>query len=144
MTGRKAWLPPRWFIVAFWHAHRRVVRATHGRKGLWPPRPGKWGALELTTTGRRSGRPRSVIIGYYDDGLNLVSMAMNGWGAAEPAWWMNLLADQHAVVELAGECSARCSAAPRAERSATGCGRGGASWTRTSTTTPSDVHVRQR
>jgi hypothetical protein len=29
-------------------------------------------------------------------------MAMNGWGAAEPAWWLNLQADPHAVVELSG------------------------------------------
>jgi len=95
-------LPPRWFIQGFWHAHRRVVRATGGRKGLWRPRPGKWGALRLTTTGRHSGVPRSVILGYYEDGPNLVSMAMNGWGAAEPAWWLNLQADPHGVVELPG------------------------------------------
>jgi len=43
-----------------------------------------------------------VIVGYYEDGSNLVSMAMNGWGAAEPAWWLNLQADPQAVVELAG------------------------------------------
>jgi F420H(2)-dependent quinone reductase len=43
-----------------------------------------------------------VILGYYEDGANLVSMAMNGWGAAEPAWWLNLQADPHASVELAG------------------------------------------
>jgi len=43
-----------------------------------------------------------VIIGYYEDGPNLVSMAMNGWGAAEPAWWLNLQADANAVVDLAG------------------------------------------
>jgi hypothetical protein len=42
--------------------------------------------MGLTTTGRRSGQPRSVILDYYEDGSNLVSMAMNGWGAAEPAW----------------------------------------------------------
>ena len=79
MAGGKARLPPRWFIKAFWHVHRRIVRASQGRKGLWAPRPGKWGALQLTTTGRRSGEPRSVILGYYEDGPNLVSMAMNGW-----------------------------------------------------------------
>jgi F420H(2)-dependent quinone reductase len=98
----KARLPPRWFIETFWRAHRRVVRASGGRTGLWRPRPGKWGALRLTTTGRRSGEPRSVILGYYEDGPNLVSMAMNGWGAAEPAWWLNLQAEPRAVVELAG------------------------------------------
>ena len=102
MAEGKARLPPRWFIETFWHAHRRIVRATVGRKGLWAPRPDKWGALRLTTTGRRTGEPRSVILGYYEDGPNLVSMAMNGWGAAEPAWWLNLQADPEAVVDLAG------------------------------------------
>src|ERR671923_190010 len=47
------------------------------------------------------GKTRSVILGYYEDGPNLVSMAMNGWGAAEPAWWLNLQANPQAVVELA-------------------------------------------
>jgi deazaflavin-dependent oxidoreductase (nitroreductase family) len=102
MAEGKAWLPPRWFIKSFWRVHRLIVRRSRGRKGLWPPRPGKWGALRLTTTGRRTGEPRSVILGYYEDGANLISMAMNGWGAAEPAWWLNLQADPQAVVELAG------------------------------------------
>ena len=102
MAGGKTRVPPRWFVVTFWHVHRWVVRASRGRRGLWPPRPGKWGTLRLTTTGRRSGTPRSVIIGYYEDGENLVSMAMNGWGAPEPAWWLNLQAHPEAVVELAG------------------------------------------
>jgi deazaflavin-dependent oxidoreductase (nitroreductase family) len=101
-TGAKAYLPPRWFIKTFWHAHRHIVQASGGRKGLWRPRPGKWGALRLTTTGRHTGKPRSVILGYFEDGPNLVSMAMNGWGPAEPAWWLNLLADPHALVDLAG------------------------------------------
>jgi deazaflavin-dependent oxidoreductase (nitroreductase family) len=43
-----------------------------------------------------------VILGYYEDGPNLISMAMNGWGAAEPAWWLNLQANPEAVVELSG------------------------------------------
>jgi deazaflavin-dependent oxidoreductase (nitroreductase family) len=102
MAGGKGRLQPRWFIVTFWHVHRAIVRATGGRKGLWSSRPGKWGALRLTTTGRRSGEPRRVIIGYYEDGDSLVSMAMNGWGAPEPAWWLNLQAHPEAVAELAG------------------------------------------
>ena len=102
MAGGKARLPPRWFVVTAWHVHRGILRVTGGRKGLWTPRPGKWGALRLTTMGRRSGDPRSVIVGYYEDGGNLISMAMNGWGAAEPAWWLNLQANPEAVVELAG------------------------------------------
>ncbi len=112
MAEGKARLPPRWFIGTFWRAHRRIVRASRGRRGLWVPRAGKWGALWLTTKGRRTGQPRSVIIGYYEDGPNLVSMAMNGWGAAEPAWWLNLRADPQAVVEFAG--GTRCEVLGRA------------------------------
>jgi hypothetical protein len=43
-----------------------------------------------------------VILGYYEDGDDLVSMAMNGWDAPEPAWWLNLQAHPEAVVELGG------------------------------------------
>jgi len=100
MADGKARLQPRWFIVSFWHVHRLVVRITKARWGLWSPRPGKWGALRLTTTGRRSGEPRSVILGYFEEGDAMVSMAMNGWGAPEPAWWLNLQANPEAVVDL--------------------------------------------
>ena len=72
-------------LVGFWHAHRALLRVTRGRFGLWRPRPGGGGTLWLTTTGRRSGQPRRVVLGYIEDGENLVTMAINGWGAAEPA-----------------------------------------------------------
>jgi F420H(2)-dependent quinone reductase len=103
MQKRKPFLPPRWVIVTAWHVHRAIYRATGGKKGLWAPRPGKYGVLRLTTTGRRTGQPRSVMIGYFDDGPSVVSMAMNGWGAAEPAWWLNLQDNPDAIAELRGE-----------------------------------------
>ena len=68
--------------------------------GLWPPKPNRWGTMRLTTVGRRSGKERSVILGYYEDGANIVTMAMNGWKDAEPAWWLNLQAHPDAAVEL--------------------------------------------
>jgi deazaflavin-dependent oxidoreductase (nitroreductase family) len=80
--------------------HRGIYRVTRGRKGLWRPKPGKWGTMRLTTVGRRSGKERSVILGYYEDGTNLVTMAMNGWADPEPAWWLNLQAHPDATVEL--------------------------------------------
>lgn len=55
----------------------------------------------LTTTGRKSGQERSVILGYFDDGPDLVTMAMNGWGDGEPAWWLNLQAHPESFVVLA-------------------------------------------
>jgi F420H(2)-dependent quinone reductase len=41
-----------------------------------------------------------VIIGYFEAGPNLVTMAMNGWGKGEPAWWLNLQAHPDARVDL--------------------------------------------
>lgn len=97
---RSPWLPPRWFIRLFWRGHRALYRLTGGRTGLWPPGPDSYGALRLTTVGRRTGRQRSVILGYLDDGSDLVTLAMNGWGAPDPAWWLNLQAGPEATVEL--------------------------------------------
>lgn len=93
-------LPPRWFIRAAWVVHRAMYRFSGGRIGLWRPGPGKWGTLRLTTVGRRSGAERSAILGYFEDGANLVTLAMNGWGRAEPAWWLNLQARPEAKVDL--------------------------------------------
>jgi deazaflavin-dependent oxidoreductase (nitroreductase family) len=95
-------LPPRWFVRAFWSAHRAVVRATGGRVGLWRPKGNRWGTLRLTTTGRRSGRPRNVILGYVQEGPNFVTLAMNGWAEGEPSWWLNLQDHPTALVELSG------------------------------------------
>jgi hypothetical protein len=47
-------------------------------------------------------------------------MAMNGWGAPEPAWWLNLQAHPQAVVELAGrvqrEVLGRAAVGPEREQ----------------------------
>lgn len=93
-------LPPRWFIRFAWKVHRAWYRVTGGRRGLWPARADRWGTMRVTTTGRRSGQERSVILAYLEDGPNLITLAMNGWGAAEPAWWLNLQAHPEARVRL--------------------------------------------
>jgi deazaflavin-dependent oxidoreductase (nitroreductase family) len=93
-------LPPAWFKHAFWRVHRALYRLSGGRF-LWTP-AGKrgWGALGLTTIGRKSGKERTVIVGYVDDGPDLVTLAMNGWDDGHPAWWRNLEAHPDAVVRL--------------------------------------------
>ena len=93
-------LPPRWFVRLAWKVHRALFRVTGGRRGLWPARTERWGAMRLTTVGRFIGQERSVILGYLDDGPNLVTLAMNGWGEGEPAWWLNLQAHPLASVQL--------------------------------------------
>ena len=69
-------------------------------RGLWPPRPGKWGTMRLMTVGRKTGKEREAIVAYFEDGPNIITMAMNGWGEAEPAWWLNLLDHPDAEIAL--------------------------------------------
>ena len=99
-TSKKPRLPPRWFIHLAWITHRWLLRLSGGRLGLWRPKPGKWGAMRLTTIGRRTGRERPVIVGYFEDGPDLVALAMNGWGDGEPAWWLNLQAHPDVRADL--------------------------------------------
>lgn len=106
-ADRSPFMPPRWFVRTAWVAHRALYRVTGGRRGLWPPKPGKWGTMRLVTVGRRSGKSREAIVAYYEDGPNIVTMAMNGWGEGEPAWWLNLLGHPDAEIELKGESRTR-------------------------------------
>lgn len=92
-------LPPRWIMRLFWHGHRGLYRLTGGRLGLWRPKPDGWGTVRLRTIGRRTGRERNVMVGYFEDGPNLVTMAMNGWGEGDPAWWLNLQAHPQVRVD---------------------------------------------
>jgi deazaflavin-dependent oxidoreductase (nitroreductase family) len=98
--ARRAWLPPRWFIRAAWVIHKALYALTGGRFGLSGATAKNWGMMRLRTVGRRSGRERHVILGYFEDGPNLVTLAMNGWSEAEPAWWLNLQAKPETTVVL--------------------------------------------
>lgn len=95
-------VPPAWFVHAAWRAHRALYRLSGGHF-LWSPSNKRgWGVLRLTAVGRQSGLERSVIIGYVEDGVNLVAIAMNGWDDGDPSWYLNLVAHPDAVVRLAG------------------------------------------
>jgi F420H(2)-dependent quinone reductase len=117
-TPRPPHVLPPWFVQTAWRAHRALYRVSGGRF-LWTTANKRgWGALLLTTIGRKSGRERSVIIGYVEDGPNLVALAMNGWDEGDPSWWLNLEAHPEAVVRLAGQhpCPVRARVAAGPER----------------------------
>ncbi len=115
---KQPWIPPRWFVLTAWSTHRNLYRMTGGRVGLRRAKGNRYGMMRLTTTGRSTGEDRSVILGYFDDGPDLVTMAMNGWADGEPAWWLNLQAHPEARVDLrAGQHKVRCRAAEGEERS---------------------------
>jgi deazaflavin-dependent oxidoreductase (nitroreductase family) len=74
-------------------------------------------SLLITTTGRRSGEPRSNPLLYAPDGDGFVVIGSN-WGQAHhPAWSANLLANPDATVTLGGQTLAvRARCAEGAER----------------------------
>jgi deazaflavin-dependent oxidoreductase (nitroreductase family) len=109
---------PHWLIRTIWFLHRRAYAITAGRFGLRSPAERRWGMLRLHTIGRQSGRERIAILGYIEDGPNILVTAMNGWMDPEPAWWLNLQAHPEATIQLPdGEVHAVvASAAPAGER----------------------------
>jgi deazaflavin-dependent oxidoreductase (nitroreductase family) len=59
--------------------------------------------LLLTTTGRKSGRPRTTSLTYLQDGENMVIIASNGGNAQHPAWYLNLRGKPQAEVQIGRE-----------------------------------------
>jgi deazaflavin-dependent oxidoreductase (nitroreductase family) len=79
--------------------HSFVYRITDGRVGgsiAGEP------VLLLTTTGRKSGRERTIPLLYLKDGEDLVVVGSNGGTATPPAWWLNLTNNPEATVEVGG------------------------------------------
>ena len=58
--------------------------------------------LLLTTTGRRSGKQRTVPLLYLMDGRNVVLVASNGGAARHPTWWLNLQTTPEAWIQIKG------------------------------------------
>ena len=56
--------------------------------------------LLLTTTGRKSGRMHTVPLGAVVDGDNYVVVASNGGRDCNPAWFLNIVSDPRASIEV--------------------------------------------
>jgi deazaflavin-dependent oxidoreductase (nitroreductase family) len=68
--------------------HRAVVKLTFGRLG-W--QAGPMPVVELTTIGRKSGQPRSVMLtSPVQEGETWVIVASRGGDDHHPAWFLNL------------------------------------------------------
>ncbi len=80
--------------------HRAVVKLSFGLVG-W--QAGPMPVLELTTTGRKSGRPRSVMLtSPVQEGDTWVIVASRGGDDRHPAWFLNLRDDPDVVVSRKG------------------------------------------
>ena len=59
--------------------------------------------LTLTTVGRKSGKERTVQLGYHPDGEDMLIVASNFGGTSHPAWSYNLDANPQCKVRLGAE-----------------------------------------
>ena len=81
-------------------AHRVLLRLSGGRLGFEME---KMPVLELTTVGRRSGKPRPVLLtAPARDGDALVVVASRGGDDRHPDWFLNLRTDPRVEVALQG------------------------------------------
>ena len=77
-----------------------LYRKTGGKVG---GKIGKARILLLTTTGRKSGKQRTVPLVYTEDGDRLVLVASYGGDPRSPAWFHNLTANPLVTVEIGSE-----------------------------------------
>ncbi len=83
--------------------HRGLLAVSFGRIG-WDA--GSMPVLRLTTTGRKSGRPRSVMLtSPCRDGESIVIVASKGGEDEHPAWYLNLVAHPQVQVETKGRAA---------------------------------------
>ncbi len=75
----------------------RLIKAlTRLQQPLFTLMRGRWQGpptLRLWTRGRTSGRERSVLLLYLDDGPRVVVVASYGGHSEHPQWWKNLLVE---------------------------------------------------
>jgi deazaflavin-dependent oxidoreductase (nitroreductase family) len=84
---------------AMW-LHRSLYRASGGRIG---GRRGNVPILLLTTSGRKTGKRRTVPLQYLAQGETLIVVASNGGSPKHPGWFFNLQAQPRAEVQIGRE-----------------------------------------
>ena len=60
-------------------------------------------SLLLTTTGRKSGEPRTSALIFAKDGDDYLVVASMGGAPTHPSWYLNLIANPQAEVQVKGE-----------------------------------------
>jgi deazaflavin-dependent oxidoreductase (nitroreductase family) len=97
---------PRPLVTRFTRLHAWVLRASRGRIRRSLLLGGGQPVLSLTTTGRHSGRVRSTVIAYMRVDDAYVVTAANLGNERDPAWFLNLMADSHAQIDVDGQHTA--------------------------------------
>src|SRR5258706_15223197 len=79
--------------------NRQIIEEFRATKGQLSGRMAGRQLLLLTTTGARTGEPRTAVVGYRKSGDIFVVIASANGAAANPAWYVNLLANPHPTGE---------------------------------------------
>jgi len=85
------------FVDPYLRMHKYVYQRSDGRIGK---HSGGVPALLLTTTGRKSGQPRTNGLTYCRDRGDLIVVASNGGSDRSPAWLLNLQAEPRVSVRV--------------------------------------------
>ena len=81
-------MPSDFVLKSMNNIHRSILKISGGRKG-WEA--GNMPVLKLTTTGRKSGEPRMVMLtSPLQEGDSMVIVASRGGDDQHPAWFVNL------------------------------------------------------
>ncbi len=80
--------------------NRALIQEWRANNGTLSGRMAGRNLILLTTTGVRSGEPRTVVLGFGRHGDKVVAIASNNGAATDPSWYLNLLAHPSATVEL--------------------------------------------
>jgi len=83
--------------------NRALIQEWRANNGALSGRMAGRNLILLTTTGVRSGEPRTVVLGFGRHGDKVVAIASNNGAPTDPAWYLNLLAQPSATVELASD-----------------------------------------
>ncbi|ADP82131.1 nitroreductase family deazaflavin-dependent oxidoreductase [Pseudofrankia inefficax] len=94
--------------------HVRRYRETDGEVGY------EWNGVRillLTTTGRRTGEPRTSALIFAQDGDDYLVVASQGGAPQHPNWYHNLLATPEAEIQVRAErLTVRATTATEAEK----------------------------
>jgi len=82
-----------------WNAFNKdVIKQFRANGGQVPGR--KYPVILLTTTGAKSGLPRTTPLNYSTDGDRIVVIASKAASPTHPDWYHNLLANPEAIIEI--------------------------------------------
>jgi deazaflavin-dependent oxidoreductase (nitroreductase family) len=93
---------PRRITTRVTRLHAWLLRVSRGRLRRSRLFAGGQPVLSLTTTGSRSGLPRSTVVAYFLDGDTIVISGANLGSERDPAWCSNLAANPCATVVVDG------------------------------------------